>query len=303
MKILALDLGKFNSVACLFDSKTRKTRFLTTPTQKDYLQSLFNNHPADLVVMEACGPSGWINDLAEQHGFNTLVCSTNEEAWRWANVKRKTDRDDALKLARMAAMGELKGVHTPTPEHREFRSLVKYRKTLDNRINKTKNTIRAWFVNHGIEIASGEKAWHTGRERINSFRKPIADCQNEELWKGQLDIELTILDSLTKQLDTVVKRLEKIGKQDERIKTRANHPGCRPRTAEILVACLDDPHRFENARQVSAYFGLVPRQFQSGETDRNGRITLSSPLSGSASGWQSVGSHDLGRVRLGLAAL
>jgi hypothetical protein len=46
-----------------------------------------------------------------------------------------------------------------------------------------------------------------------------------------------------------------------------------PRTAEILVACIDDPHRFTNGRQVSAYFGLVPRQFQSGETDRNGRIT------------------------------
>ncbi|TWU17170.1 Transposase IS116/IS110/IS902 family protein [Novipirellula galeiformis] len=39
------------------------------------------------------------------------------------------------------------------------------------------------------------------------------------------------------------------------------------------MSCIDDPHRFENGRQVSAYFGLVPRQYQSGETDRNGRIT------------------------------
>ncbi|MEZ6136453.1 MAG: transposase [Pirellulaceae bacterium] len=46
-----------------------------------------------------------------------------------------------------------------------------------------------------------------------------------------------------------------------------------PRTAEILVACIDDPHRFASGREVSAYFGLVPRQYQSGETDRNGRIT------------------------------
>jgi transposase len=30
--------------------------------------------------MEACGPSGWINDLAIQHGLKTLVCSTNEDA-------------------------------------------------------------------------------------------------------------------------------------------------------------------------------------------------------------------------------
>ena len=45
------------------------------------------------------------------------------------------------------------------------------------------------------------------------------------------------------------------------------------KTAEVLVTALDDVDRFDNARQVSAYIGLVPRQYQSGETDRNGRIT------------------------------
>lgn len=206
-------------------------------------------------------------------GLKTLVCSTNEDAWKWSNVKRKTDKDDALKLARMAAMQELKAVHMPSQSHREYRSLVKYRKTLDQRINKMKCTIRAWFVNHGIEIDTGEKAWCTGRERINSFRKPLADCQPNELWKGELNIELTQLDALTEQLDSVIKKLESIGKTDPRVQRIQTIPGVGPRTAEILVACLDDPHRFTNGRQVSAYFGLVPRQYQSGETDRNGRIT------------------------------
>ncbi|MCA9165873.1 MAG: IS110 family transposase, partial [Planctomycetales bacterium] len=174
---------------------------------------------------------------------------------------------------RMAAMGELSSVHMPSEEHREFRSLVKYRKPLDGRINKIKCRIRAWFVNHGIPIDQGDKAWHTGRERINSFRKPIQECGFDELWRGELDIELTILDSLTQQMDLVVKKLEAIGKHDARIRRLMTIPGVGPRTAEILVACIDDPHRFQNGRQVSAYFGLVPRQYQSGETDRNGRIT------------------------------
>ena len=273
MKILALDLGKFNTMCCFFDSKTRKHTFLNAATDRNYLATIFKKHKIDLVVMEACGPSGWINDLAVSCGLKTLVCSTNEDAWKWSNVKRKTDKDDALKLARMASMNELKAVHTPTEAHREFRSLVKYRKTLDQRINKMKCTIRAWFVNHGISIDSGEKAWHTGRERINSFRKSLADCAHNELWKGELDIELTQLDALTVQMDVVVKKLVAIGKKDPRIVRVQTIPGLGPRTSEILVACIDDPHRFENGRQVSAYFGLVPRQYQSGETDRNGRIT------------------------------
>jgi len=81
------------------------------------------------------------------------------------------------------------------------------------------------------------------------------------------------LDALTTQLDLVIKKLEAISKNDPRIARIQSIPGVGPRTAEILVTCIDDPHRFENGRQVSAYFGLVPRQYQSGETDRNGRIT------------------------------
>jgi transposase len=173
----------------------------------------------------------------------------------------------------MAAINELKAVHMPSEAHREFRSLVKYRKTLDNRLNKMKCTIRAWFVNHGISIDAGEKAWNTGRVRIDSFRKPLADCTANELWKAELDLELTQLDALSEQLELVIQKLESIGKNDPRIGRIKTIPGVGPRTAEILVACLDDPQRFENGRQVSAYFGLVPRQYQSGETDRNGRIT------------------------------
>ena len=54
-------------------------------------------------------------------------------------------------------------------------------------------------------------------------------------------------------------------------------PGLGPRTAEAVVAHLDDPKRFKSGKQVAAYGGLVPRQFQSGEDDRRGRITKRGP--------------------------
>ena len=46
------------------------------------------------------------------------------EAWSWRKVKRKTDRDDALKLARMAALGELPTVPMPGKAAREYRALL-----------------------------------------------------------------------------------------------------------------------------------------------------------------------------------
>ncbi len=54
-------------------------------------------------------------------------------------------------------------------------------------------------------------------------------------------------------------------------------PGVGRKTAEVVVAYLDDPHRFQNARQISSYAGMVPRRYQSGEMDRQGRIHKRGP--------------------------
>ena len=274
MNILAIDLGKFSSMCCFFDTETQEYRFWTAATTRSYLTTVFRKDKIDLVVMEACGPSGWICDLCQEVGLETLVFSTNEEAWRWKNVKRKTDKDDALKLARLAMLDQLTRVHVPKRQVRQHRMLVNYRKTLDQRIGRVKNLIRSLFANQGLQIPRGARAWtYQGREVINRHRCPLAECSLEELWRGELDLELRQLDSLTAQLAEVEKRLEEIAKNDDRIRRVQTIPGVGRKTAEVIVTALDDVHRFDNASQVSAYLALVPRQYQSGETDRNGAIT------------------------------
>jgi len=271
--ILAIDLGKFNSMCCFFDPDTQQKRFQTVPTDRDYLRSFLGAQAVQLVVFEACGPSGWLHDLCDELGLETVVCSTNEEAWQWNNVKRKTDKDDAFKLAQMANLKSLKPVHIPSPAMREFRTLVKHRKSLDQRINRLKNSIRSLFVNHGIQIDHGKRAWCSGRTHIDSFRKPIDLCGPEEFWKAQLDNDLSQLDFISEQLGTVEAKLEELAKTNDHVQRLKTIPGVGRKTAEVLVAMIDDPHRFRNAREVSAYIGLVPKQYQSGKTDRLGRIT------------------------------
>lgn len=277
MMILAMDLGKFNTVCCFYSSTTRKYRFETIRTRRNHVEHLLSLENIDLVVMEACGPSGWINDLCREKELKTIVCSTNDEAWQWKNTKRKTDRDDALKLAKLAMMDALTPVHVPEPEVREQRAIIKYRKTLDQRINRIKNTIRSLFVNRGIEIDTGKRAWCLGRQRIDGFRKPIADCNPDELWKGELDLELSQLDDLTEKLKALEDKLESFAKTNPQIQRVMTIPGVGRKTAEALVAAIDDPHRFKNARHLSSYLGMTPKQYQSGETDRSGRISKRGP--------------------------
>jgi len=82
-------------------------------------------------VIESCSTSGWVHDVCLAAGFNVLVCNANQEAWKWKKVKRKTDRDDALKLA---AVGQLVLVYIPRARQREYRGLVKYNKVMQGRL-------------------------------------------------------------------------------------------------------------------------------------------------------------------------
>jgi transposase len=282
MKIQAIDLGKFNSVACLFDTATNQSEFETLPTQRWALDQLLNQHHPEQVLIETCSISGWVHDFIQGLGYKTIVANPSAEAWRWKNVKRKTDKDDALKLAKLAALEQVSTVHVPrcfadtarVAAHRQYRGLVTYRKTLVHRANRVQNTIRSCFDQQGIAIPLGQKAWTVaGLEALSQHAKPLSECDRDELWKGELELELKTLDALWQQLQTVDTQLKTIAKQNDAVKLLQTIPGVGRRSAEVIVAALDDPHRFDNARQVSAYAGLVPDQRQSGQTNRLGQIT------------------------------
>jgi len=60
---------------------------------------------------------------------------------------------------------------------------------------------------------------------------------------------------------------------NEAVKRLQTAPCVGPRLSEAVVAVLDDPHRFRNARQVGSYAGLTPRRWQTGQSDRQGHVT------------------------------
>ena len=99
----------------------------------------------------------------------------------------------------------------------------------------------------------------------------------KELWRGELEQYLTALDQVAFLLKSVEKKLDLIAKRDERVKRVMQIDGVGRVTAEAIVCAIDDAKRFNNGRQFSAYAGSVPKQYQSGETDRRGRITKRGP--------------------------
>src|SRR5688572_26406747 len=111
--ILAIDLGKYKSVACVHDQATGEISITTFETSRYELRKLIAKHQPAVVIIEACLLAGWVHDLCGELGVRCLVANTASEAWKFKHLKRKTDKDDALRLAQLYLLGELPTVTLP----------------------------------------------------------------------------------------------------------------------------------------------------------------------------------------------
>jgi hypothetical protein len=79
------------------------------------------------------------------------------------------------------------------------------------------------------------------------------------------------------QIKRVEVELNRLGQEDTRVVLLRTIPGVGIRTAEAVVAYLDDVKRFASIKKAASYFGLVPSQDASAAVNRLGRITRQGP--------------------------
>jgi transposase len=268
--ILAIDMGKNKSVYCDYDSATGVHEFGTLATGPREFEGLVKRLPGRRVVIEVSPLAGWVSDLCRTLGRELKVVNTTGEAWKWNRVKDKSDRADGLKIARMEAMGQHRYVHLPGAPVRRWRELIAYRDDLVRRSTASKNRIRALFDRQGERWPAGKKGWTIAAlEEMAKLATPLEECGgDDQLWRGMLHEELACLRHTRERVEAVEAKLDAMAEGNERVRRLTSTPGVGNRTAEMVVATLDDPKRFKNVAQVGSCTGLTPRRLQSGEMDR-----------------------------------
>jgi len=108
---------------------------------------------------------------------------------------------------------------------------------------------------------------------LEGMVKPLREVSMAELWRGELEVELAQFKAVQKQLTEVVAKLDALGAANQHVRLLQTASGVGPRLAEAVVTMFDDPRRFRRGSAVSAYIGMVPKQWDSGETERLGKIT------------------------------
>lgn len=221
------------------------------------------------VVYEA-GPCGFViwRHLVRQ-GIDCEVVAPSSIP-RAPGERIKTDRRDAMLLARLSRSGDLKAVRVPDVADEAFRDLVRAREDAVREQRNARHRLKALLLRNGIGY-EGKSAWTAAHLRWLSSLKLAQPAQ-------QIGFQ--------EYLHAITESGERIVRLEQALREQLTTWGLRPMVQALqalrgvqliaaitLVAELQDFMRFEHPRQLMAYLGLVPSEHSTGGRQRQGGIT------------------------------
>jgi transposase len=265
MDYCGLDLGKKSSHFCIVDSRRDIIREGKVRNRPKQIRRVFGGLKPMRIVLEATTKSFWLAERLRELGHEPIVVDPGRtKAIGAARIKH--DKLDARVLAELCQTGLVVEVSQPTQQERIARMPFTLRDSLVRARVKLTNTIRSLADSEGVEIPSCSP----GR-----FRKAI-EVVIDEFPEGMLYVIeplLVAIEDLNEQISSCETMVKEAASENEQMALLQTCPGVGPIVASGFVHAVRDPKRFRSARNVGAYFGLVPSLYASGNTYRRGRIT------------------------------
>jgi transposase len=217
------------------------------------------------IGLEAGPLSQWLHAQLREAGLAVELLETRHVRAAFRTMAVKSDRNDARNIGQLMRLGWFRPVHCKSLGAQEVRTLLSARKLLQSKLFDVEMSLRGMLRNFGLKVG------HTTPQR---FAARIG-----ELVAGQATLEavaaalIAAHEVLRRELAGLDKRVRGLAGADPRVRLLMSAPGVGAIVALTYVAAVDDPGRFKSSKQVGAHFGLTPRKYQSGETDRSGPIT------------------------------
>jgi transposase len=225
--------------------------------------------PPVRAVYEA-GPTGYGLARRARPGLEIAVCAPGMIT-RSGSERIKTDKRDAIKLARLHAAGQLVLIHVPTVEQEQLRDLARAREDARQDLMRAKHRAGKFLLRREIYYPGRGRAWtREHRTWLASLR--FTDPASEATFADYLHAHDT-LSARRDELDRTIDQLAATCVWSELIaRLRCLH-GIDTLGAFGLCAEVCDFQRFPRPSSLSAYLGLVPCENTSGDKRRLGTIT------------------------------
>lgn len=190
-----------------------------------------------------------------------------------AGDRVKTDRKDAVKLARCYRAGDLTAVWVPDAATEAVRDLVRARAVAKQDQLRARHRISKFLLRHGRYRPDGMKAWtqrHAHWLAQQQFALVALQCAFDE-YGVALAQQAERVARLERAIDAAIPTLA--APQQTLVAALATLRGVDHLTAISVVSEVGTLRRFATPRQLMGYAGIVPREHSSGSGVQRGRIT------------------------------
>ena len=262
------------SVAYAPDSHREEPTFLgpigTRQADIDKLVRNLHSKASRLVFAYEAGPCGYVlHRYLTSKGLECLVVAPSLIP-RKAGDRVKTDRRDALQLARLLRSGDLTPVYVPKVHDEAIRDLSRAREDALIDLKTAKHRLKSFLLRLGLHY-TGRADWNDAHRRY--LAKVVCPTPAQQI----------VFQEYLRAVDEHLERLHRTQEHtQEFLPSWRLHPvvealqalrGVQQTTAVTVVAELGDLTRFESPRQLAAFVGVNPSEYSSGESRRQGGIT------------------------------
>lgn len=225
------------------------------PSTRAALTKLAKAYPEHDFVLEVCAVHEWMMDLLRDHDITALAVIPPKKG----PVGKKSDDDDATRLAKKHQAGELQEVHIAKPEIRMMRDIIRDHEFLKSRSVSINNHIK-----------SALNRWNFKPERRgNAERAPGIYAKDG---RAQVLERFPYFEALYNAMDVILaerrqlrRQIDAMGKGIPEVQILRSIVGIGPIISLALYVEIDTIHRFQRAEQLVRYFGLDPMHSSSGD--------------------------------------
>jgi len=267
-----LDISMKETVICIVNEEGKVVHKGKSATESEKIAEHLElvKYPLEKIGLESGSLSGFLTVELRKFGLPAICIDARKMAAILSIRINKTDANDAEGIAEAMRCNMYREVALKTLKETQITTLLKSRKTLVEQRTQVSNTIRGLLKSYGVKIGSVGKSGFPDK-----VRKLLIGKVEEA--KDGVEGLLKVFEIQCEEIKRISEKVKKIAEDDPEVKRLMTIPGVGAITALSYKVAIGNPKRFSCSRKVGAYLGMTPRQYSSGESVRQGKVSKCGP--------------------------
>jgi transposase len=266
-RFVGLDVSQKLTAVCVVDETGRRVWRGQCATDPERIERAVRGHAGDdaQVGLETGPMAPWLVHGLRDRGLDVTCLDARHARAALKMRLNKTDQNDAEGLAQIMRTGWYRSVHVKSLDAHRARALLGARAQLVGMTTRLSNHIRGVLKTFGL-LPGAMRGLRFDRrvEALLAERDDLAPIVRPMLMAWR---------QLREQTAAFDKAVRALARSNPTCRLLMSVPGIGVVSVLAYVSTVEDPARFARSRSVGAHMGLTPRQYQSGEVDRSGRIS------------------------------